>query len=284
MAKKTGLGKGLDALFSGNQFEEEQEEVKEGELVRNLKIIEVEPNREQARKIFDEDALSDLAESIKNYGIIQPIVVTKKDDYYQIIAGERRWRAAKKAGLQEIPAIVREDDERKNQEISLIENIQREDLNPIEKARGIKTLMDEYNLTQQNVAEILGKARSSIANSVRLLNLDQRVIDLALQGKLTEAHCKVLLSTEDGDKQYAMALNIIDRGTNVAQTMKQMKVKKKMNVEEQRKYDAIYKDIENRFQGFFGTKVKLDAGKKKGKIIIEYSNNDDLERILDLIN
>ncbi len=283
MAKKTGLGKGLDALFTANPFEEE-EKIQEGEIVRSLKIIEVEPNREQARKIFDEEALNELAESIKSYGIIQPIVVTQKEDYYQIIAGERRWRAAKKAGLQEIPAIIREDDERKNQEISLIENIQREDLNPIEKARGIKTLMEEYNLTQQNVAEILGKARSSIANSVRLLNLDERVIDLALQGKLTEAHCKVLLSTEDGDKQYAMALNIIERGDNVAQTMKQMKIKKKMNVAEQKKYDAIYKDIENRFQGFFGTRVKLDAGKKKGKIIIEYANNDDLERILDLIN
>ena len=283
MAKKTGLGKGLDALFTANPFEQE-EEIRENEMVRNLKIIEVEPNRDQARKIFDEEALSDLAESIKNYGIIQPIVVTQKDDYYQIIAGERRWRAAKKAGLQEIPAIVRENDERKNQEISLIENIQREDLNPIEKARGIKTLMDDYSLTQQNVADILGKARSSIANSVRLLNLDPRVIDLALQGQLTEAHCKVLLSTEDGDKQYAMAINIIERGDNVATTMKQMKIKKKMCVEDQMKYDAIYKDIENRFQGFFGTKVKLDAGKKKGKIIIEYANNDDLERILDLIH
>lgn len=281
MPKKTGLGKGLDALFTANPFEEE---VKEDEIVKSLKIIEVEPNREQARKIFDEEALTDLAESIKSYGVIQPIVVTKKQDYYQIIAGERRWRAAKKAGLQEIPAIIREDDERKNQEISLIENIQREDLNPIEKARGIKTLMDEYNLTQQNVAEILGKARSSVANSVRLLNLDTRVIDLAMQGKLTEAHCKVLLSTEDKDKQYAMALSIIERGDNVAQTMKKMKIKKKMDVEEQKRYDAIYKDIENRFQGFFGTKVKLDAGKKKGKIIIEYANNDDLERILDLLD
>lgn len=283
MAKKTGLGKGLDALFSSSSFEIEEENSKE-DIVMNLKIIDVEPNRQQARKIFDEEALSDLAESIKNYGVIQPIVVTKKEDYYQIIAGERRWRAAKKAGLQEIPAIVRQDDEKKNQEISLIENIQREDLNPIEKAKGIKTLMDEYNLTQQNVAEILGKARSSVANSVRLLNLDQRVIDLAMQGKLTEAHCKVLLSTEDKDKQYAMALNIIERGDNVAQTMKQMKIKKKMDVEEQKKYDAIYKDIENRFQGFFGTKVKLDAGKKKGKIIIEYANNDDLERILELLH
>lgn len=283
MAKKTGLGKGLDALFSSSPFEIEEENSKE-DIVMNLKIIDVEPNRQQARKIFDEEALSDLAESIKNYGVIQPIVVTKKEDYYQIIAGERRWRAAKKAGLQEIPAIVRQDDEKKNQEISLIENIQREDLNPIEKAKGIKTLMDEYNLTQQNVADILGKARSSVANSVRLLNLDPRVTDLAMQGKLTEAHCKVLLSTEDKDKQYAMALNIIERGDNVAQTMKQMKIKKKMCVEEQKKYDAIYKDIENRFQGFFGTKVKLDAGKKKGKIIIEYANNDDLERILDLLH
>jgi len=284
MAKKTGLGKGLDALFAGNPFEEEQEQVQEGEIVKSLKIIDVEPNRDQARKIFDEEALNELAESIKNYGIIQPIVVTQKEDYYQIIAGERRWRAAKKAGLQEVPVIIRENDERRNQEISLIENIQREDLNPIEKARGIKTLMEDYNLTQQNVADILGKARSSIANSVRLLNLDTRVIDLALQGKLTEAHCKVLLSTEDGDKQYAMALNIIERGDNVAQTMKQMKKKKKMDVAEQKRYDAIYKDIENRFQGFFGTKVKLDAGKKKGKIIIEYANNDDLERILDLLD
>ena len=279
MAKKSGLGKGLDALFSTNPFEE----VQEGEIVRNLKLIEVEPNREQARKVFDEQALSELAESIKNYGVIQPIVVAQKDDYYQIIAGERRWRAAKKAGLQEIPAIVKDDNIRRNQEISLIENIQREDLNPIEKARGIKTLMDDYNLTQANVAEILGKARSSVANSVRLLNLDERVIDLAIQGKLTEAHCKALLAADDGDKQYAMALKIIENGSNVAQTVKQMKTKKKINIEEERKYNAIYKDIENKFQGFFGTKVKLDAGKKKGKIIIEYTNNDDLERILDLI-
>lgn len=279
MPKKSGLGKGLDALFTTNPFEEEQE----GDIVRNLKLIEVEPNREQARKVFDEQALSELAESIKNYGVIQPIVVAQKDDYYQIIAGERRWRAAKKAGLQEIPAIVRDDNAKKNQEISLIENIQREDLNPIEKARGIKTLMDDYNLTQANVAEILGKARSSVANSVRLLNLDERVIDLAIQGKLTEAHCKALLAADDRDKQYAMALKIIENGSNVAQTVKQMKTKKKINIEEERKYNAIYKDIENRFQGFFGTKVRLDAGKKKGKIIIEYTNNDDLERILDLI-
>ena len=288
MAKKTGLGKGLGALFNDNDILDDDEnkvEIKEGEeVVHKIKVIEIEPNKNQPRRTFNNESIDELAESIKRYGVIQPIIVTKKNNYYEIIAGERRWRASKKAGLEEIPCIIREDTERKNKEIALIENIQREDLNPIEKARGIKTLMDEYNLTQQNVAEILGKARSSVANSVRLLNLDPRVIDLAMQGKLTEAHCKVLLSTEDKDKQYAMALSIIERGDNVAQTMKKMKIKKKMDVEEQKRYDAIYKDIENRFQGFFGTKVKLDAGKKKGKIIIEYANNDDLERILDLLD
>ena len=167
--KKTGLGKGLDALFGGAIAEEEKKKESE-ELVQKLKLIDIEPNEGQARKIFNDESIDELSESIKKYGVIQPIIVTKKDNYYQIIAGERRWRASKKAGLTEIPAIVRDDDERRNREISLIENIQREDLNPIDKARGIKTLMDEYSLTQQEVADILGKARSSIANSVRILN------------------------------------------------------------------------------------------------------------------
>ena len=169
MAKKTGLGKGLDALFSDNLKQEiaKEEQLQEGEVVQNLKIIEVEPNREQPRKNFDEEALTELSESIKKYGLIQPIVVTKKEDYYEIIAGERRWRASKKAGLSTIPAIVREDNKRKNQEISLIENIQREDLNAFEKASGIKFLMDEYDMTQQQVAEVIGKSRSGVANTLR---------------------------------------------------------------------------------------------------------------------
>ena len=281
MAKMTGLGKGLDALFSSSTILEE-ETPQTNEIVKNIKVIEIEPNKEQARKIFDEESIDELANSIKEYGVIQPIIVTKKGKYYEIVAGERRWKASKRAGLTEIPAIIREHDERRNKEISLIENIQREDLNPIEKARGIKVLMEEYDLTQQKVADILGKSRSSIANTVRILNLDERVIDLALQGKLTEGHCKALMAITDGDKQYDMALYMIESGDTVREAEKKMQVRKKLKKKDQ-KYEAIYRDIEDTFQGFFGTKVKLDAGAKKGKIIIQYNSNEDLERILDLL-
>ena len=278
-AKKTGLGKGLDALFSTPIIEEE---VKKEELVKKLNINEIEPNKAQARKYFDDEAIEELSNSIKEYGVIQPIIVSKKGSFYEIIAGERRWRASKKAGLTEIPAIVRDDDEQRNKEISLIENIQREDLNPIEKARGIKLLMDEYDLTQQKVAEKLGKSRSSIANTVRILNLDERVINLALEGTLTEGHCKSLMSIDDPERQYKMALYIIESGDSVREAEKKMKVRKKASKKND-KYIPIYRDIEDRFQGFFGTKVKLDAGERKGKIIIQYNSNDDLERILSLI-
>ena len=278
--KKTGLGKGLDALFSSPIMEEEQ--VKSEDMVTKLKINEIEPNKAQARKVFDEEAIEDLANSIREYGVIQPIIVSKKNNFYEIIAGERRWRASKKAGLAEIPAIIRDDDEQRNKEISLIENIQREDLNPIEKARGIKLLMDEYDLTQAKVAEKLGKSRSSIANTVRILNLDERVINLALEGKLTEGHCKSLMSIEDPERQYKMAEYIIESGDSVREAEKKMKVRKKASKKNDR-YIPIYRDIENTFQGFFGTKVKLDAGEKKGKIIIQYNSNDDLERILGLL-
>ncbi len=277
--KKTGLGKGLDALFGGPVIAEEKPE---GDLIQSIKLIEIEPNEEQARKIFNEESIDELAESIKKYGVIQPIIVTKKDNYYQIVAGERRWRASKKAGITEIPAIVRDDDEQRNREISLIENIQREDLNPIDKARGIKVLMDEYNLTQQQVSEILGKSRSSIANSVRILNLDERVIEFAIEGKLTEGHCKALMAIPNNEKQYQMALNMIESGDTVREAEKRAKTHKKMKKKDE-KYEAIFRDIEDTFQGFFGTKVKLDAGPKKGKIIIQYASNDDLERILELI-
>ena len=279
--KKTGLGKGLDALFSTPIIEETVNKHQD-ELVRKLKINEIEPNKEQARKLFDEEAIEDLASSIKEYGVIQPIIVSKKDKYYEIIAGERRWRASKKAGLTEIPAIVRNDDDQRNKEISLIENIQREDLNPIEKARGIKQLMDEYNLTQQKVAEKLGKSRSSIANTVRILNLDERVINFALEGKLSEGHCKSLMSIDDPERQYNMAKYIIESGDSVREAEKKVKVRKKVKKKNDR-YIPIYRDIEDTFQGFFGTKVKLDAGERKGKIIIQYSSNDDLERTLGLI-
>lgn len=280
MAKKTGLGKGLDALFTSNM--PENKEIDDKEIVRKLKITEVEPNNNQPRKNFDEEALEELSESIKKYGIIQPIIVVKKDGFYEIVAGERRWRASKKAGLTHIPAIVREADERRNKEIALIENIQREDLNAFEKALGIKQLMEEYELTQQQVSEILGKSRSSIANSVRILNLDERVLELVKQGKLTEGHCRALLAIEEHDKQYNMALRMIETGASVRDTEKRMQVTKKMKKKSD-KYEAIYRDIEDSFQSFFGTKVKLDAGKKRGKIVIEYTSYEDLERILELI-
>lgn len=279
MAKKTGLGKGLDALFANNI---ESEEIKENEVIEKLKITEVEPNRNQPRKNFDEEALDELSESIKRYGVIQPIIVVKKDDYYEIVAGERRWRASKKAGLKEIPAIVREGDERKNKEIALIENVQREDLNAYEKALGIRELMDEYGLTQQEVSEILGKSRSSIANTVRILNLDKRVLDLVKEGKLAEGHARTLLAIEDKDKQYQMAVKMIEKGATVRDFEKNVSYKKNVKKKDER-YEAIFQDIENSFQGFFGTKVKLEPGKRKGKIVIEYASNEDLERILELI-
>ena len=282
MPKKTGLGKGLDALFGPVPEEEKQ---KENDVLRNLKITEVEPNRNQPRKNFNQEALEELAESIKEYGLIQPIIVTEKDGYYSIIAGERRWRACKLAGLEEIPVIVREDDEKKNNEIALIENIQREDLNPFEKALGIKNLMNDYGLTQEEVAKKIGKSRSAIANTIRVLNLEPRVLEFAKQGKLTEGHCKALLSITDPEKQYMMAVDMIERGTTVREIEQRNKKinQKQMSKEDLKRANILYRDIENTFQGFFGTKVKLDPGKKKGKIIIEYASNDDLERILKLM-
>ena len=278
MAKMTGLGKGLDALF-GPAPEEEQ--AKDDDILKNLKITEVEPNREQPRKNFDQEALEELAESIKEYGLIQPIVVTKKEGYYSIIAGERRWRASKIAGLQEIPAIVREDNEKINSEISLIENMQREDLNPYEKALGVRTLIDNYGLTQEEVAKKLGKGRSTIANIVRVLNLEPRVLEMAKEGKLTEGHCKALLAITDPEKQYKTAVQMLERGATVRQVEKKARIKE--TKEELDRNHILYKSIEDNFQSFFGSKVRLDAGKRRGKIIIEYTSNDDLERILGLI-
>ena len=280
MAKKSGLGKGLDALFS-EPIIDEKEEIQDGEVVKELKIIEVEPNRNQPRKQFDEEALNELAESIKRYGLIQPIIVTKKDGYYQIIAGERRWRASKKAGLKTIPAIIREDDEKKNQEIALIENIQREDLNAVEKAMGIKLLMEEHNLKQSEVADILGKSRSGVANTLRILNLDPRVLELAKQGKLTEGQCRALLAYEDGEKQLLEAMKLIEGGKTVRDIERKTQRNKPKKLD--RQYVAICNDVEDTFQSFFGTKVKVDAGKRSGKIIIQYNTNDDLARILELI-
>ena len=292
MAKKTGLGKGLGALFNDSILDEEEEvknELKEGEeIVHQIKLIEIEPNRNQPRRTFNEESLDELAESIKRYGVIQPIIVIKKEDYYEIVAGERRWRAAKKAGLEEIPCIVREDSVRKNKEIALIENIQREDLNAIEKAKGYKELIDEYALTQADLSEIIGLKSSTIANTLRLLNLDSKVMDLVIEGKISEGHARQLLYFDDPETQYEIAMEIIEKGLSVrdierkVRSLKEIKQTKKASKKDIQN-NAIIKDIEDKFQGYFGAKVSLQAGKKSGKIIIQYNSNDELERILDLI-
>ncbi len=285
MAKKTGLGKGLDALFSDNSYKKMEDPLDE-EVVQKLKITEIEPNADQPRKKFDDDKLEELANSIKIYGVIQPIIVMPKDGYYQIVAGERRWRASKKAGLTEIPCLVRTKTEQENREIALIENIQRENLNPIEKARGLRRLLDDYGLSQQQLADKLGMSRSGLTNNVRILNLDPRVIDLVLEHNFSERQCRELMRVQDPDKQYKLALGVVENGDNYDDLVRKIDNDQKLpkrDKEKAQKYQAIYRDIEDSFQGFFGTKVKLEAGKRKGKIVIEYSSNDDLERILHLI-
>ena len=251
MAKMTGLGKGLDALFGGTQINEIEivDETNKDNL-RTIKITEVEPNREQPRKNFNQESLEELADSIKTYGVIQPIVVSKQEGYYSIVAGERRWRAAKIAGLEEIPAIIRDNDEQTNKEIALIENIQREDLNPYEKAIGIRNLMDKYGMTQEEVSKKIGKSRSSVSNTVRILYLAPDVLELVKQGKLTEGHCKALAGIQDEKRQYEVAIRMIERGESVRQAeSKNRTTKKEKKLDPKLKY--LYEDIEDKFQGFF---------------------------------
>ena len=278
-----GLGRGLDALFAESAVLKDIKKADNKEdTIKTIKLIDIEPNKTQARKKFNEESLNELAESIKTYGVIQPIIVEEKDGYYSIIAGERRWRASKLAGLTEIPCIVRNEDEQRVKEISLIENIQRENLNPIEKALGYKELIDNYNLRQQDLADKLGISRTNVTNTLRILNLDKRVIKLAVEGKLSEGHCRSLLAIADPDKQYAAALRIIEKGQTVRDIERTVKNRKKI-AEKDSRYEAVYRDIEDSFQSFFGTKVKLTAKKNSGRIVIQYSTNDELERLLDLI-
>ena len=281
MAKSSGLGRGLDALFSESKVLKEIDNTQKEEMVKNIKITNIEPNPNQARKNFNEESINELANSIKEYGILQPIIVENKGKYYRIIAGERRWRAAKKAGLTEIPFLIRSEDEQRNKEISLIENIQRENLNPIEKAWGYKELIDNYNLTQAELAEKLGISRPYVTNTLRILNLDKRVIDLALEGKLTETHLRNLASISDPDKQYEVALEVI-KNDGTVQDVERI-VKRGKATKKNKKYEALCREMEDTFEQFFGTKVKVDAGTRSGKIIIKYSTNDELERILNLV-
>ena len=285
--KSSGLGKGLGALLSTNienisekASNNSQINVDESEKVYKININEIEPNINQPRKSFEDEKIEELAESIKEHGVIQPIIVVKRDGFYQIVAGERRWRASKKAGIKEIPAIIREDDDKTNKQISLIENIQRQDLNPIEEAIAIKNLMEEHNFTQEEIAKSLGKSRSSIANIVRILNLDENVKKLVEEGKLTLGHCKVLLA-QPKEKQYKLALDIIKNNESVRQL--EDKIKNNKGKKDKRRLSPIYQEIEDEFKNYFGTKVTLNSGKNKGKITIEYFSNEELERILELI-
>lgn len=278
MAKK-GLGKGLDALFA----EEENDR-----NVLEIKITEVMPNKNQPRKNFDEDKLEALAESVKEHGIIQPIIVKKSGEFYTIIAGERRWRAAKLAGLKKIPVIVRDYEEVEIREIALIENLQREDLNPIEEALGYRSLMDEYNLTQEQISERLGKSRSAIANSVRLLTLDDYTAAKLVAGEITEGHARCALSVPAGVVREFFVNRIIEDGLNVRQAEKFAKdlaktPEKKPERQKNSPYRIELERISQSLEQFLGTKVKLSGNSKKGKIEIEYYGNDDLERLLDII-
>lgn len=284
-----GLGRGLNVFFGDDVKEVEEvtkskkeKDHKELEKVVELNISEVEPTLNQPRKVFDKEKLEELANSIKENGVLQPILVVKDENGYTIVAGERRWRAAKIAGLKVIPAIIKDYTDSRKKQVALIENIQREDLNPYEKALGIRNLMDKYGLTQEEVSKRIGKSRSAVSNTVRILNLAPDVLEFVKQGKLTEGHCKALAAITDQKRQYEMAVRMIERGESVRQAeQKNLRAKKEKYLDP--KYKMLYDDIEDKFQGFFGTKVKLDQGKRKGRIIIEYNGNADLERILDLI-
>ena len=288
--KKTGLGKGLDTMIPVYTTKPKTEKrVSETEKVETLvKITEVEPNREQPRKKFDEDALLELSESIKQYGILQPLLVQKRNDYYEIIAGERRWRAAKMAGLKEVPVIIKDFTDQQIVEISLIENIQREDLNPIEEAQAYKRLLTEFHLKQDEVAERVSKSRTAVTNSMRLLKLDSRVQQMLIDDMITTGHARALLAIEDGDLQWKLANQVFDEKLSVRDVEKLMKSLQKTKEEKPEKaetaYDYIYQDIEEKMKAILGTKVTVSHRKdNKGKIEIEYYSNDELERIYDML-
>lgn len=285
-AKKMGLGKGLSALIEDDL--EQQILEQSGKQITHLKINEVEPNRDQPRKNFDEDALQELSDSIKQYGVIQPLVVIKRDKYYEIIAGERRWRAAKMAGLKDVPVVIKDFDDKEILAVSLIENIQRENLNPIEEAMAYQKLLTEYKLKQDEIAEKVSKSRSAIANIMRLLNLDERVQQMIVDEMITSGHARTLLSIEDKQVQYDLAYKIFDEKLSVRETEKLIKnlnkPKKKKENDNFNQLNSIYKDLENTIQEILGTKVGINRkDNDKGIIAIEYYSKEELERILELL-
>lgn len=278
--KKRGLGKGLSALISDDVLLEEKS-TKESVIYMDINLII--PNENQPRQEFDQEALDDLANSIKTHGVIQPITVRKIDNKYEIIAGERRWRASKIAGLKEIPCILKDVDEEISTQIALIENIQREDLNPIEEALAYKNLGENYNLTQEEIAKQVGKSRSYVANTMRLLNLHQEIIDYISKGELSPGHGKVLLGIKDKKDQLDTAKKIIKQSLNVRDTEAlSTKNDKKKKVNKTTK-DPYIRDLEEDLMRVLGTKVNLILGKNKGKIEIEYYGEEDLERIIEVL-
>ncbi len=294
--KRNGLGKGLDSLIPNKSSkpspEKENSNSKKVEKTTStgeilVKINEVEPNREQPRKDFDEDALMELADSIKQFGILQPLIVQKKKDYYEIIAGERRWRAAKLAGVKEVPIIVKEYTNQEIVEISLIENIQRENLNPIEEAMAYKRLLEEFNLKQDEVAERVSKSRTAVTNSMRLLKLSDRVQQMIIDDMISTGHARALLAIDDEEQQYMLANKIFDEKLSVRETeklVKSLKNPKKEVKKPKQEHMFVYNNLEEHMKNIIGTKVSVSPkANGKGKIEIEYYSEEELERIYDLI-
>lgn len=300
MAVKRGLGKGLNSLIpeesnaaTGTNPKVVEKVVEKEIIVKQpteikVNINSVEPNRDQPRKIFEEDALEELAESIRQYGVLQPLLVQKRDGYYEIIAGERRWRAAKKAGIKEIPVVIRDYSDQEIVEIALIENIQREDLNPIEEALAYQRLVKEYNLKQDEVAERVFKSRAAITNSMRLLKLDQRVQQMLIDDMISAGHARTLLAIEDGDEQYNVAMKIFDEKLSVREIEKLIKDIANGKTEKKPKTppanDFVYREYEEKLKTVFGSKVVIhNKENNKGKIEIDYGSSEEFERIMELI-
>ena len=294
--KRNGLGKGLDSLIPNKtektvktekkpEQKNEESQNSSGEIL--VKINQIEPNREQPRKEFDEDSLMELADSIKQFGILQPLLVQKRKDYYEIIAGERRWRAAKIAGIKEIPIIIRDYTDQEIVEISLIENIQRENLNPIEEAMAYKRLLEEFHLKQDEVAERVSKSRTAVTNSMRLLKLSPRVQQMIVDDMISTGHARALLAIDDEEQQYQLANRIFDEKLSVRETEKLVKALKnpKKEVKKQKpEHTFVYDNIEEQMKNIIGTKVSVNPkANGKGKIEIEYYSEEELERIYDLI-
>lgn len=290
--KKRGLGKGLSALIPDEPLIDVVDVKSNDERIHFIDISLIEPNREQPRKEFDEDALSELVESVQRHGVLQPIIIRKRNKGYEIVAGERRWRAAREAGLSEIPALVKEFDQAEVTQIALIENIQRENLNVIEEALAYKNLSEKYKLTQEEISQAVGKSRPYISNIMRLLNLGDEIIKLISSGSISSGHGRALLSVEDKDARLQLSQTVIENNLSVRETEKLVKdfLEKKENkissnkVNKKKMKDPFILEIEESLRKVFGTKVLISKGSKKGKIEIEYYNDDDLERILELLS